>query len=107
MLWIIILLIILGVIGYLLFPIIKILFKVRRLQKQMQEQFDAFNRQNNAPGYESDYESDEPEKIFDDSMGEYVEFEEIEKEEYVEENVSPTYNVPRNRVEDAEWEDIR
>ena len=105
--WWIILLIILGVIGYLLFPIIKILFRVRRLQKQMQEQFDAFNRQNNAPGYDSDYDSDEPEKIFDDSMGEYVEFEEIAEEECEVADVSPTYNVPRNRVEDAEWEDIK
>lgn len=103
----IILLIILGVIGYLLFPIIKILFRVRRLQKQMQEQFDAFNRQNNAPGYDSDYDSDEPEKIFDDSMGEYVEFEEIAEEACEGEDVSPTYNVPRNRIEDAEWEDIK
>ena len=105
--WWIIPLIILGVIGYLLFPIIKILFRVRRLQKQMQEQFDAFNRQNNAPGYDSDYDSDEPEKIFDDSMGEYVEFEEIAEEECEVEDVSPTYNVPRNRIEDAEWEDIK
>lgn len=105
--WWIIPLIILGVIGYLLFPIIKILFRVRRLQKQMQEQFDAFNRQNNAPGYDSDYDSDEPEKIFDDSMGEYVEFEEIAEEACEGEDVSPTYNVPRNRVEDAEWEDIK
>ncbi|MGM9847836.1 MAG: hypothetical protein ACI31F_07785 [Muribaculaceae bacterium] len=105
--WWIILLIILGVIGYLLFPIIKIVFRVRRLQKQMQEQFDAFNRQNSAPGYEPDYDNEEPEKIFDDSMGEYVEFEEIEEDEYVEEDVSPAYNVPRNRVEDAEWEDIK
>ena len=103
----IILLIILGVIGYLLFPIIKIFFRVRRLQKQMQEQFDAFNRQNNAPGYDSDYDSDEPEKIFDDSMGEYVEFEEIAEEACEGEDVSPTYNVPRNRIEDAEWEDIK
>ena len=77
--WWIIPLIILGVIGYLLFPIIKILFRVRRLQKQMQEQFDAFNRQNQSPGNESDYDNEEPEKIFDESMGEYVEFEE-EKE---------------------------
>ena len=105
--WWIIPLIILGVIGYLLFPIIKILFRVRRLQKQMQEQFDAFNRQNNAPGYDSDYDSDEPEKIFDDSMGEYVEFEEIAEEACEGEDVSPTYNVPRNRIEDAEWEDIK
>ena len=105
--WWIIFLIILGVIGYLLFPIIKILFRVRRLQKQMQEQFDVFNRQNNAPGYDSDYDSDEPEKIFDDSMGEYVEFEEIAEEACEGEDVSPTYNVPRNRMEDAEWEDIK
>ena len=105
--WWIIPLIILGVIGYLLFPIIKILFRVRRLQKQIQEQFDAFNRQNQSPGNESDYDNEEPEKIFDESMGEYVEFEEIAEDEYSEEDVSQTYTVPRNRVEDAEWEDIK
>ena len=79
--WWIIPLIILGVIGYLLFPIIKILFRVRRLQKQIQEQFDAFNRQNQSPGNESDYDNEEPEKIFDESMGEYVEFEEEKEKE--------------------------
>ena len=105
--WWIILLIILGVIGYLLFPIITILSRVRRLQKQMQEQFDAFNRQNQSPGNASDYDNEEPEKIFDDSMGEYVEFEEIAEEACEGEDVSPTYNVPRNRIEDAEWEDIK
>lgn len=84
----------------LLWPVIKIGYKIYRAQRQMRKAFEQASQQ------QQKQEADR-EKIFDRNVGEYVDFEEIEN---TDGNSEPHYNPTvkiEPQIEDAEWEDIK
>lgn len=87
----------------LLWPVIKIGYKIYRAQRQMRKAFEqASQQQQQQQKQEADRE-----KIFDRNVGEYVDFEEIEN---TDGNSEPHYNPTvkiEPQIEDAEWEDIK
>lgn len=92
--------IILVLVFFLLWPVIKIGYKIHRAQRQMRNAFEQAARQ-------QQQQEAEREKIFDRNVGEYVDFEEIEN---TDNNTKPQYNPTvkiEPQIEDAEWEDIK
>lgn len=84
----------------LLWPVIKIGYKIYRAQRQMRKAFEQASQQQQK-------QEAEREKIFDRNVGEYVDFEEIEN---TDGNSEPHYNPTvkiEPQIEDAEWEDIK
>lgn len=105
--WIIIILILI-VVGVILLPGLILAFKVYSLKRKFTRQYQDFinTQQGNSSAEDN---SGCHEKIFDDSMGEYVEFEEIPDDENPEEEYKSEdymYSNGGSQVEDAEWEDI-
>lgn len=105
--WIITILILI-VVGVILLPGLILAFKVYSLKRKFTRQYQDFiNAQQGNSSAEDN--SGRHEKIFDDSMGEYVEFEEIPDDENPEEEYKSEdymYSNGGSQVEDAEWEDI-
>lgn len=106
--WIISILILIALV--ILLPGIVLAFKVYSLKRKFTKHYQDFVR--TQQGYGSGVDEDNSyhqEKIFDDSMGEYVEFEEIPADENSTEEFR-SENIPfpdaDSQVEDAEWEDI-
>lgn len=92
---------ILVLVFFLLWPVIKIGHKIHRAQRQMRSAFEQAARQ------QQQQQEAEREKIFDRNVGEYVDFEEIEN---TDNDTKPQYNPTvkiEPQIEDAEWEDIK
>lgn len=105
--WIITILILI-VVGVILLPGLILAFKVYSLKRKFTRQYQDFINAQQGNGSAED-NSGCHEKIFDDSMGEYVEFEEIPDDETPEEEYKSEdymYSNGGSQVEDAEWEDI-
>lgn len=107
--WIIIILILI-VVGVILLPGLILAFKVYSLKRKFTKQYQDFiNTQQGSGSSDNNDYSDRHEKIFDESMGEYIEFEEIPDDENSTEEFK-SENIPfpsaDSQVEEAEWEDI-
>ncbi len=95
--------IILALILFLFWPVIKLGFRIYRAQSQMRKTF----RQATSQQRREQQQQAEREKIFDRNVGEYVDFEEIDNNSH---DSSQQYNPPAKvepQIEDAEWEDIK
>lgn len=87
---------------FLLWPVIKIGYKIHRAQRQMRSAFEQAARQQQQQQQEA-----EREKIFDRNVGEYVDFEEIDDTDNdTKSQYNPTVKI-EPQIEDAEWEDIK
>ena len=106
----IILIIILLILGYLLFPFIRIYLKFRAMKKTFESQFGDIGAQFNdfTQKQQPKAQPTQKDKIFSDTDGEYVEFEEITPEEYSD-NQNSNNDISRfgPQIEDAKWEDIK
>lgn len=94
------------IIGYLLYPIVKIIYRIVKIKKQFENQFNRQQAQYEETVNPSNFSRRE--KIFDDSMGEYVEFEELSSDEIENKPRMEKFPFPdiESRIEDAEWEEI-
>lgn len=94
------------IIGYLLYPIVKIIYRIVKIKKQFESQFYRQQAQYDDTVSSSDF--NRRDKIFDDSMGEYVEFEELSADEIENKPRMEKFPFPdmKSRIEDAEWEEI-
>lgn len=92
---------IIALIIFLLWPIIKLGYKIHRAQSQMRKAFQQAAKQ------QQQQQEAEREKIFDGNVGEYVDFEEIEDTSTDDTaQYNPTIKI-EPQIEDAEWEDIK
>lgn len=104
-------LLIIFIIIFIVWPLIKFFWAIRKAQKQARQAFEQatgtkWNERNNPHNSTPAGK----EKIFDRNVGEYVEFEEIEHTPDRTETQTNTGN-PQPKIEqqivDAEWEEIK
>lgn len=92
---------------YVAVPLVRLLWTVYKVKKQMRNVFDrmqGFGMGNGNMG--ADEDENVKEKIFNENAGEYVEFEEIASDGAEDELFTPD-TTPKSRIEDASWEDIK
>lgn len=95
---------------FIVWPLIKFFWAIRKAQKQAHRAFEQAtgtkwgqhkSKNHNTTSYK--------EKIFDSNVGEYVEFEEVEHDntpDNEEKSTSKKFKIEQ-QVTDAEWEDIK
>jgi FtsZ-interacting cell division protein ZipA len=103
---------------FILWPIVKLVWRFNQARSQAQKMYDQFYRQQQSQtdDYQQSGESETRRKRFDSSMGEYVDYEEIQDDSSSSQQSTqpsqPSDETPRHsrfdepQVSDAEWEDI-
>lgn len=101
---------------FFVWPLLKVVFAIFRAQKNVQrvykEAFDQQKQNSRKSGRSQTHERQRKGKIFDRTMGEYVEFEEIEcATSTISDESGKTAEQQsakaEQRIADADWEDIK
>lgn len=103
--------IIFAIILFFIWPVLRLGWKIYSVRRQMNRMFNNARsantqRPNAGPGSTGSNPFSARRKKIDPSIGEYVEFEEVETTTQTEEYHEVKYE-RRQQVEDAEWEEIK